>query len=74
MDDSMTLIELLGGYESYTDAAQLGIQAHSDAPATTPACAAAAVSSPGCAAGLAVGIAANLGGAAAVLTNIYTRK
>lgn len=38
MEDFSTIEDLVGGYQSYTEADQLSVSAETSAPATTPFC------------------------------------
>ena len=44
MDKSSAIMDLVSGYETYSDVEELNTTAAADAPASTPACGAATVS------------------------------
>ncbi|GGY21957.1 LxmA leader domain family RiPP [Streptomyces djakartensis] len=54
MDKSVAIMELVSNYDAYADVEELNISAATDAPATTPVCAATASSAPCAAAASAV--------------------
>jgi hypothetical protein len=39
MNNTESVMELIAGYETYTDASEVSVSSASDAPATTPGCA-----------------------------------
>ncbi|GIF40447.1 LxmA leader domain family RiPP [Actinoplanes xinjiangensis] len=49
--ENTEIVDLVAQYETYAEANELNLSAASDAPATSPVCAASAASSTWCAAG-----------------------
>ncbi|MFE9170739.1 LxmA leader domain family RiPP [Streptomyces kebangsaanensis] len=45
MEKTTAIMELLAGYEAYSDARELNVTAAAEAPATSPACIASATAS-----------------------------